>query len=96
MPSLVPISPTPASNEEVIIGHFAARESRGFMGLALVMYKGRKDERRERVEAGGDSFSLSGAGAETKEIDMARLGKGREGKLPFLIHFFLSTRGRGG
>lgn len=77
IPSLVPIIPTPASIEEVIIGYFAARESRGFMGLALVVYKGRKDERRESVEAeemvaGGTSLSLSGAGAETKEIDMAQ------------------------
>lgn len=53
------------------------------MGLASVMYKGRKDERRERVEAeemvaGGTSLSLSGAGAETKEIDMMARGKNGE------------------
>lgn len=53
------------------------------MGLASVMYKGRKEERRERVEAeemvaGGNSLSLSGAGAETKEIDMMARGKNGE------------------
>lgn len=71
MPSLVPMTPIPASMEEVIIGHFAVRESRGLVGFALVMYKGRKEDRREREEVEVEWGSLSLKGAEMKEIDMA-------------------------
>lgn len=68
------------------------------MGLASVMYKGRKDERREKVEAeemvaGGTSLSLSGAGAETKEIDMMEKSEGAINCLPSYPLLVLNLKG---